>query len=117
MWALGASLLLHTLLIFFWPSAAHRLPKSNPISVSLLEPRERPAEQRPAESAPESRQPRARRITRMPREAPTRPSRAPMIVARKSSPAFEEKPITPRERQAENDLRSEQAPSREPPRA
>jgi len=103
--------------VLFWPNAANRLPKSPPISVSLLEPREQPARERSARPAPEPREPRARRATRIPREAPTRPSRAPALIARKSSPALEQRPIAPRERQPQVEPRAEKIPSPEPPPA
>jgi len=114
-WSLGLSLLLHGILLLLWPNAANRLPKAAPISVSLLEPRERRAEPREPLPAHEARQPRARRITRMPREAPTRPTRAPAIIAQKSSPTLENKPIGPSERRREPEEKPEKAPSREPP--
>jgi protein TonB len=51
----------------------------------------------------------------MPREAPTRPSRAPVIIAQKSSPIIEDRLSPAQENRAEKEPRKEQPPPREPP--
>jgi len=108
-YCLTVSLSLHALLLLMWPNATARLPSPQSIPVSILESREvKPIE--------EPRQPKETRATPVPREAPTRPSRAQAIIAQKSSPFLEERPMGPKEslRQSKNTPADKPAPSEEP---
>src|SRR5437016_13133107 len=97
-------------MLLLWPKAADKLHSPESIAVSVLESREaKPSQERREEAKPTQ-------ATRVPREAPTRPSRAQAIVAQKSSPVLEEKPIGPRELpRAQKESRTGQAPPREEP--
>ncbi len=82
-----------------WPKSPSKASLREPIPVSLLAPPEE----------------KAVRPTRIPKEAPTRPSRAPVIIAQKSSPILEEKPIAAKETRTEREPRREKTPPQEPP--
>ena len=104
------SLVFHALVFLVWPNSPSKVSLREPIPVSLLAPPE-PKATKPA--PPESTKP--TQATRMPREAPTRPSRAPVIVAQKSSPIIEDKPSGGQENRTEKEPRREKPPPREPP--
>jgi len=105
------SLMCHALVFLTWPRFPRQtaLLKEN-IPVSLL-PAPEPKPARPA--APQAAKPTP--ATKIPREAPTRPSRTPVIVAQKSSPMIEDRPSGAQENRAEKEPRREKPPPREPP--
>jgi protein TonB len=93
------SVAVHLLLLLSWPKPSVRTPPQEPIPVSLLP------------VPPEERV----KPTRIPRQAPTRPSKGPAIVARKSSPVIEERSLAPREIiPPKEPPRQEPPPQREP---
>lgn len=94
-----ASLLLHLLLLIAWPKTAMKSPTQVPIQVELL---------------PSAEEARAKQPTAIPKEAPTRPSKAPAIVAQKSSPILPDRPIGPKESSAAKEIRREAPAPREP---
>jgi len=105
------SLMCHALVFLTWPRFPRQtaLLKEN-IPVSLL-PAPEPKPSRPA--APQAAKPTP--ATKIPREAPTRPSRTPVIIAQKSSPMIEDRPSGAQENRAEKEPRREKPPPREPP--
>jgi protein TonB len=105
---------MHLLLLLTWSNPPARPTVQQPISVSFL-PAPPPAEQPVSQPLP-----------RLSKVAPTRPSKAPAIVAQKSSPllrqnAVEDKPIstaeamTPKEPQREEPAPPRQEPTKETP--
>jgi protein TonB len=108
-YCLTASLVLHAFLLLLWPKATDIRHSPESIAVSVLESRDpNPIQERHETKPVEPTRPR--------REAPTRPSKAPAIVAQKSSPVLEEKPISPKEvPRAQKETRTEQGPPREEP--
>ena len=103
-----ASLVFHALVFLVWPKSPSKASLREPIPVSFLAaPEPKPL------AAPETTKPTL--PTRIPREPPTRPSRAPVIIAQKSSPTLEDKPIAAQENRREKEPRKENLPPREPP--
>jgi len=94
-----ASLLLHLLLLILWPKTALRSPTQVPIQVELL---------------PSAEEARTNKPIAIPKQAPTQPSKAPAIVAKKSSPILQERPIGPKETSAAKEIRREAPAAREP---
>lgn len=100
----------HALLFLAWPKFPHKTPLlKDVIPVSVLS---APEPKPPTPAAPRAAKPTA--VTRMPREAPTRPSRAPVIVAQKSSPIIEDRPSGARENRSEKEPRREKPSPQEP---
>src|SRR5947199_2832412 len=93
----AVSLAIHLVLLLLWPKSSINRPASIPIPVALL-----PApEKLPDKPAVTPRPPAAKKIPRgMPKEAPTRISQAPAIIAKKNSPILQDKPIAPQEKLA-----------------
>jgi periplasmic protein TonB len=98
------SLALHLVLLLLWPKSSINRPASIPIPVALLPPPEKLPE-KPAVTP----QPPAKKIPRgMPKEAPTRISQAPAIIAKKNSPILEDKPIAPQEKSAPKETKRQE---------
>jgi periplasmic protein TonB len=91
----AVSLALHMLFLLLWPKPPINVPASAPIPVALL-----PAPDRPPERVPEApRPPPVKKTPRsIPKEAPSRISQAPAIIAKKSSPILENTPLIPQEK-------------------
>jgi protein TonB len=104
------SLAVHLLLLLLsWPHPSIRAPQGEaPVSVSILPP---PAEPPPKAAGAPTPAP-APRFKAAP--APTRPSKAPAIVAKKSSPILEERDPSPRESAPAPEPKREEPPAREP---
>ena len=104
------SLMVHALVFLMWPKYPATTPPKESIPVSLL-PAPEPKQTKPA--PPEAAKP--TQAMRMPREAPTRPSRAPVIIAQKSSPIIEDRPSPAQESRAEKEPRKDKPLPRETP--
>jgi protein TonB len=105
------SVFCHALLLLSWPMFPHQTASlTQNIPVSLVPPPEPKPAQR---AAPQAAKPTT--VTKVPREAPTRPSRAPVIIAQKSSPIIEDRPSGSPESRADKEPRREKPPPRELP--
>lgn len=83
------SLAIHLLFLLLWPNPRVQTKPQDMISVSFLPaPRESPAKPAPAPKKT------PRKPNPVPKQ-PTRPSRAPAIIAKKNSPILEERPPAP----------------------
>src|SRR5205823_14875375 len=88
----AVSLASHLVWLLLWPKSSINRPASIPIPVALLP----GPEKLPDKPAVTPRPPAAKKIPRgMPKEAPTRISQAPAIIAKKNSPILQDKPIAP----------------------
>jgi periplasmic protein TonB len=87
--ALSLAIHLFFFLLLFWPRQSVKTPATIPIPVALL-----PV----PETIPEKPRVARKDIPRaVPKPAPTRPSKAPAIIAKKASPTLDNKPMAPRE--------------------
>lgn len=98
---LAASLGLHLLLLLVWSKPHFRRPSEAPIQVSLLPPPiDAPAPLKPTGVIPKAR--------------PSQPSKAKAIIAQKSSPTLEDRPIGPKESFPQREMKREEPPPRKP---
>ena len=88
---------MHGALILFWPKPPNKPSSPQPVSIVFL-----PA---PEETSV--------RPSAIPKQAPTRPSRAPAIIAKKSSPVLEDRPISSQQNASQREPRKEPPAPRE----
>ena len=97
---------MHFLLLWLWPMSSIDMPADVSIPVALL-PVPDKAPEKPHLASPPS--PKNRTGIRIPKEAPTRISKIPAIIAKKNSAIVEEKPVPRQEKPASEEPKQEEA--------
>ena len=97
---LAVSLAIHLFALLYWLKLPVNMPTTTPIRVELLPPPETLPGKPQVDPAPSPAPPKASTRIRPPKEAPTRLSKTPAIIAKKASPLLDEKPIAPAEKLA-----------------